>query len=72
MAVKVRTVIILIGMVEVLTKKGHREPSGVMEMFYVLFLVVVTKVYIYVKLQGAVNLRYMHFPVRVLYLNTNK
>lgn len=72
MVIKVITVILVICVVEVLTKKGRREPSGVMEMLSFLLLGGCYKGVTYVKLQGAVYLRYVHFPVCVLHLNTNK
>ena len=46
-----------------------RELFGVLEMFYIMVVVVVTWVYTFVKTHSTVNLRPVHFMVHKLYLN---
>lgn len=47
------------------------ELSGVTDMFYILIWMVVTQVHIFVKINWAIHVRFVHFSMYKLYLQKN-
>lgn len=52
-----------------LIQRGRREIAGVMERFYILTVVVVTQLYMFLKIQRTILLERMVYPICKLYKN---